>query len=120
MASVMRDSSRSKEDIFAKVKGLISEMIEKLEKEAGADAKHKAYCDKELSYADEKKADRVAEIEKLTTSIDEMSARSAQLKDEVATLEKELRDIASSQAEMDKIRADENETYLKNKADMEQ
>ena len=59
-------------------------MIDRLEKEADADAKHKAYCDKELAYADQKKADRVAEIEKLTTAIDEMSARSAQLKEEIA------------------------------------
>merc|ERR1719237_1177477 len=110
----------SNEDIFAKVKGLIMDMIEKLEKEADADAKHKAYCDKELSYADQKKADRLAEIEKLTTAIDEMTARSAQLKEEIAVLEKELADIAASQAKMDKIRAEENKEYLQNKADMEQ
>jgi hypothetical protein len=120
MATAMRMGGGSKEDIFAKVKGLIADMIERLEKEADADAKHKAYCDKELAYADQKKADRVAEIEKLTTAIDSMSARSAQLKEEIATLEKELADIAASQAEMDKIRAAENEQYLSNKADMEQ
>merc|ERR1719221_384066 len=119
MASVMRDSSRSQEDIFAKVKGLISEMIEKLEKEADADAKHKAYCDKELKYAEEKQAKRINEIEKLTTSIDEMSSRSAQLKDEVATLQKELQDIANSQAEMDKIRAKEKAEYEEEKANLE-
>jgi len=120
MATAMRMGGSSKEDIFAKVKGLIADMIERLEKEGAADAKHKAYCDKELAYADQKKADRVAEIEKLTTAIDSMSARSAQLKEEVAALEKELADIAASQAEMDKIRAAENEQYLSNKADMEQ
>jgi hypothetical protein len=120
MATAMRMGGTSKEDIFAKVKGLIADMIERLEKEADADAKHKAYCDKELAYADKKKADRVAEIEKLTTAIDSMSAKSAQLKEEIATLEKELADIATSQAKMDQIRAAENEEYLSNKADMEQ
>merc|ERR1719159_1592473 len=112
-------SSRSKDDIFAKVKGLISEMIEKLEKEAEADAKHKAYCDKEIKYANEKHDKRVNEIEKLTTSIDEMSSRSAQLKDEVATLQKELQDIANSQAEMDKIRAKEKAEFKEEKANLE-
>merc|ERR1719291_1068713 len=34
------------EDVFGKVKGLIADMIEKLESEAEADATHKAYCDK--------------------------------------------------------------------------
>merc|ERR1719277_1787019 len=120
MATAMRMGGASKEDIFAKVKGLIADMIERLEKEADADAKHKAYCDKELAYADKKKADRVAEIEKLTTAIDSMSAKSAQLKEEIATLEKELADIAASQAKMDLIRAAEHEQYISNKADMEQ
>jgi len=120
MATAMRMGGSSKEDIFGKVKSLIADMIESLEKEAAADAKHKAYCDKELAYADQKKADRVAEIEKLNTAIDSMSARSAQLKEEVATLEKELADIAVSQAKMDQIRAAEKEQYLSNKADMEQ
>merc|ERR1719243_567564 len=120
MATAMRMSSGSGEDPFAKVKGLIKDMIEKLESEAGADVKHKAYCDKELAYADEKKANRISEIEKLTTSIDQMSARSAQLKEEVAGLEKALADLASSQAEMDKLRSEEHEQFLSNKADMEQ
>jgi hypothetical protein len=119
MATAMRMSSGAG-DPFAKVKGLIMDMIEKLESEAGADAKHKAYCDKELAYADEKKANRIAEIEKLTTSIDAMSARSAQLKEEVAALEKSLADLATSQAQMDKLRAEEHEQYISNKADMEQ
>merc|ERR1719226_376749 len=56
MATAMRLGSGAG-DPFAKVKGLIMDMIEKLEDEAGADAKHKAYCDKELAYADEKKGE---------------------------------------------------------------
>ncbi|CAK0861706.1 unnamed protein product [Prorocentrum cordatum] len=115
MATAMRMSSGGA-DPFSKVK----DMIESLEKEAGADAKHKAYCDKEIAYADEKKANRISEIEKLTTSIDQMSARSAQLKEEVAALEKSLGDLAASQAAMDKLRAQEHEDFLSNKADMEQ
>merc|ERR1719401_3268476 len=108
------------QDPFAKIKGLISDMIARLENEADADASHKAYCDKELGETNVKHADKTAEIEKLSTSIDQMTARSAQLKEEVARLQKELAELAASQADMDKLRAQENEDYTKNKADLEQ
>jgi len=120
MGSVMSASSKLGEDPFAKIKGLIQDMIEKLEKEAEADATHKAFCDKELAETHEKEADKTAEIEKLSTQIDKMSARSSQLKEEIAALQKALSELATSQAEMDKIRAEEKETYASNKADMEQ
>jgi hypothetical protein len=107
-------------DPFAKVKGLISDMISKLEEEAGADATEKAFCDKELAETREKKADKSAEIEKLTTKIDQMSARKAQLTDEVAALQQGLADLAAAQLEMDKLRGEENTLYTKNKADMEE
>jgi len=106
-------------DPFAKIKGLISDMISKLEGEAGADATHKAYCDKEMSETQAKKEDKTAEIEKLATSIDQMSAQSAKLKEEVAELQSALAKLMASQAEMDKMRAEEKAMNEKNKADME-
>merc|ERR1719497_135263 len=107
-------------DPFAKVKGLISDMIESLEEAADADATEKAYCDKELAETNAKKDDKTAEIEKLTTKIDQMSARSAKLKEEVAALQKALADLMSSQAEMDKLREEESTAYKKNKAELDQ
>merc|ERR1712217_672908 len=120
ISTAMHASSSAGEDVFGKVKGLIADMIEKLESEAEADATHKAYCDKELAESNQKKADKKAEIAKLRNKIDEMSARSSQLKSEVAALEKALAALAASQAEMDKIRAEEKAAYKQNKADMEQ
>jgi len=90
MASAIRFGAGDSDDPFAKVKGLISDMLERLEASATADATHKAYCDKELSETNAKKDDKSADVAKLSTKIDQMSARSASLKEEVATLQKEL------------------------------
>merc|ERR1719291_550922 len=120
LASRMSSAMHSSADPFGKVKGLIADMIERLEQEAEADATHKAFCDKELAESNEKKADKKAEIAKLSNKIDEMSARSSQLKSEVAALQKALAALAASQAEMDKLRAEEKAAFKQNKADMEQ
>merc|ERR1719389_40988 len=119
MNAAARMGAAAGEDPFAKVKGLISEMIERLLKEAEADAAHKGYCDKEMSETKAKKEELTTEIEELTTKIDKMAADSAKLKEEVATLSKELADLATSQQEMDKLREEENTEYTKNKAEME-
>merc|ERR1719414_2591162 len=107
-------------DPFGKVKGLITDMIERLESEASADAEHKAYCDKELAESNAKKDDKTAEVSKLTTKIDQSAARSAQLKEEVAGLNAALAALAKAWAEMDQMRKQENTDYVKNKAEMEQ
>merc|ERR1719316_1082855 len=102
----MRFAHAGGADPFAKVKSLITDMIAKLEKVAKGDASHKAYCDKETSESTAKKTEVKALIDKLSTSIDSKTAKSAKLKEEVATLQKELAELASSQAEMNKIRTE--------------
>jgi uncharacterized coiled-coil protein SlyX len=118
MAAAIRAGSGSS-DPFAKVKSLISNMIEKLLSEAQEDATEKAFCDKEMAETEAKKADKEATIEKLSTSIDSMSAQSAKLKEQVAELDKELANLASTQAEADKLRAEEKGAYDVNSAEME-
>jgi len=116
----VRTGSAQGADPFAKVKGLISDMIASLEEAADADATEKAFCDKELAETRAKKADKTLEIEKLSTKIDQMSTRSAKLKEEVAGLQKALADLMNAQAEMDKLRAEEAEAYKTNRAELEQ
>merc|ERR1719446_887604 len=50
MSSAIRlGAAAGEQDVFAKVKGLITDMISTLEQEAEEDATQKAYCDKEMS-----------------------------------------------------------------------
>merc|ERR1719265_3027497 len=117
---VMRYGGKNGDDPFAKVKGLISDMIAKLEKEAEAEATEKAYCDEQMAKTEAKKQDLDSTIAKLTSKIDQSAARSASLKEEVVELEEELAALAKMQAEMDKIRQEQNANYQVAKAELEQ
>lgn len=113
-------STRQGADPFKKVRGMISDMLERLEQEAASDATQKAFCDKELSEAKTKKEGKDTEIEELSTKVDQMTSRSAKLKEQVATLQTELADLAQSQAEMDALRKEEHSDYVKKKAELEE
>jgi len=119
LTSTVKFATGSQADIFAKIKGLIQDMVEKLEAEAEGDATEKAFCDKELGETNMKKDDKTAEIEKLTAKIDSMSSQSKQLKGEIATLQEELGELTRSQAEMDKLRAEEKALFAANSAETE-
>jgi hypothetical protein len=121
LASRMESAIRlgGKDDPFAKVEGLIRDMIATLEAEAEADASHKAYCDKEIGEATAKKEDLTAESDKLSTKIAQQKAASAKLKEQVATLQGELASMAKAKAEADKLRAEESATYKTDSAEME-
>merc|ERR1719329_486159 len=118
MASTIRFGGSNREDIFAKIKGLITDMITKMEAEAEADATEKAFCDKELSETNAKKDDKTAEIEKLTAKIDKMTGKSKILKGEIATLQAELGELTKSQAEMHKLRQEEKSLFEANDAEL--
>jgi hypothetical protein len=120
MSSAMKLGAAAGEDPFAKVEGLIKELIATLEAEAAADATHKAYCDKELSETNAKKDDLTAESDKLSTKIAQDTAASNKLKEEVATLQKELAEMAKARAEADKLRTEEHEAFEKNSAEMKE
>jgi len=119
IGSVIRYGAAGGDDVFAKVKGLITDMISKLEAEAKSEATEKAYCDEELAKTEAKKSELEGEISKLTSKIDLAAAKSAGLKEDVKTLEAELATLAREQAEMDSIRAEEKAAYDTAKAELE-
>merc|ERR1719428_858199 len=104
LAQRIQSAAMLGEDPFAKIKGLISEMIEKLEAEAAKEAAHKAFCDKEMSETKAKKEDKETELDDLSTKIDKATSKIAKLKEEIATLETELGEIAAAQKKADELR----------------
>jgi len=118
ISAVMKYGSSNGDDVFSKVKGLISDMIAKLEAEAESEATEKAYCDEEMAKTEAKKSELNSDISKMTAKIDQAAAKSASLKEEVSTLQNELAKMAKEQAEMDKIRMESNSDYQIAKQDL--
>jgi chromosome segregation ATPase len=117
--SAIRFGGAAGEDVFAKIKEMITDMIGKLEKEAEEDANQKAFCDKEMAETAAKHEDLAAEVEKLSTRLEQKEAKSTKLKEEVATLQKELAELASTQSKMDTLRDEEKTEFEQVKPELE-
>merc|ERR1719258_82588 len=94
MEVAIRQGARSGDDVFAKVKGLIKEMIERLLQEAADEAAHKAWCDHEMGETKTKKEKLQGVVDDLTTQIAQNNASIQKLAEEVATLQEELAALA--------------------------
>merc|ERR1719169_344771 len=106
-------------DPFAKVKGMIQEMIDKLVADAAAEASHKAFCDKEMSESKAKIEDHTSTIDKFTTRKDKATAATEKLTEELATLADELATMAKQQAAMDEMRGEQKAAWAEAKKDFE-
>jgi len=116
----VRSEMLSGNDPFAKVKGMIQEMMEKLIQEAQEEAEKKAFCDKEMSESEAKRDDKQDEVDDLNTKIDKSTARIAKLQENVVTLEEELAQIQGEQKTATEMREKEKAAFTAAKADFEQ
>jgi chaperonin cofactor prefoldin len=119
IAAVVEYGASAGEDPFTKVKGLLNQLISKLESEAAIDASEKAYCDEQTSKTEAKKGELEYDVEKLSTKIDKATAASAGLREAVKGLQAELAALAKSQATMDSLRAESHADYVKAKEELE-
>jgi len=118
MTAAIRFGAAGGEDPFAKVKGLIESMIAKLEEEAKAEATEKAYCDEEMAKTEAKRSELMDDVSKVSAKLDQATSKTATLSAEIKQLEAELAALAKQQAEMDKIRQEENAAFVQAKADL--
>merc|ERR1719449_197889 len=101
---LMQLASVAEADPFAKIRGLIEEMIASLLKQAEEEASQKAFCDTEMGKSKKSKADKEAKIDKYQVRMDKASSGKAELESAVKELEKEIKEIDAAQAEATKIR----------------
>lgn len=112
--------SVASEEPMDQVKGLISDLIEKLEKEAAEAANLHAFCEAEKEKNKKAKAKKTATIEKLDARLDSAISRKEELEENVATLSGEIADMEAGQAEATKIRNDEKALNTKSIADFKE
>lgn len=116
---VLRYGVAAGQDPFVKIKGLITDMIAKLEGEADAETAEKEYCDSEMAKTSAKQEELGTEVDRLATKIEKAAATSTRLKEEVSDAQKDLYNLAKTQDEMNKARKDENNAFVAAKSDLE-
>merc|ERR1719387_3461856 len=74
-------------DPFEKIKGLINDMIEKLLKEAQADATHEAFCQKEMGETAKSREAKMMKLDKFSARVDTTESQVAELTESVKALQ---------------------------------
>merc|ERR1711972_974082 len=97
-------------DPFAKVKGLIDNLIKRLLVEANEDAKHEGFCDEEMGKSKVTRNKLTSDIDGLTASIDDGQATIAALTDESAQLSQDVAGLEKAMTEATDLRTKEKAT----------
>jgi uncharacterized protein YoxC len=113
-------AQRMQADPFAKVKKMIEAMIVRLQGEAKDDADHEAFCDKEIGQSKVTRNKLTETIDGLTADVENGKATIAMLTKEVAELEEDISQLKSAMRESTDIRVAEkkkNEETVKDAED---
>jgi len=94
-------------DPFAKVKGLIGNMITKLTKEANEDAEHSGFCSEQMGKSKITRTQLTEDIDELTASIEDAKAEILSLADSNANLAQGIADSNSAMTEATKMRTED-------------
>lgn len=105
-------ASRMSADPFGEVKTLIQKLIERLLAEATDEANKKGFCDQELGKAKKDRKFKMAEANKLDSEIIGLDLKKDELDQEIALMEKEIRELTAEKVEAEQDRDAEQEANL--------
>merc|ERR1719240_1214700 len=105
------------QDPMENVKSLLTELIDKLEKEAAEAASLHQFCQEEKNKTADAMEKKEMEIEKLDTRLEKASTSKQDLEESIASASEEIASMQKSEAELTKIRNEEHAAYMKVDAD---
>jgi chromosome segregation ATPase len=108
---------RMKEDHFVKVRGMIKDMVAKLEADAAAEADQKSWCDSEMKAATEARDDAIANMEGDLASKTKAESTITRLTEEIQDLMTEIAELTKALNEATQLRALESKDNAKTLAD---
>jgi len=100
-------ASEGSADVFAKIKVLLQELIERLLTEAANAATHKGWCTKALADAAQKKDYSADQVASLNADLASDEAKRDKLVEELAVLKKEIDELKAGMTDAEKIRKEE-------------
>merc|ERR1719453_2317562 len=106
-----------KEDHFVKVRGMIKDMISKLEADAAAEGDQKAWCDSEMEKATSQRDENIGAMEGDLAEKTSAEAKIAKLNEEIQTLLNEISELNKSLNEATQLRGKEKAENTKTLAD---
>jgi len=106
-----------KEDHFVKVRGMIKDMIAKLEADAAAEGDQKAWCDSEMEKATSQRDENIGAMEGDLAAKSKAEAAIAKLQEEIQTLLEEISELNKSLNEATQLRGKDKAENTKTLAD---
>jgi len=94
-------------DHFAKVRGIIKDLISRLEDDAEAEATQKSFCDTEMRKSVEKRDEETANMETYAADIDKTKSQIIDLNEQITELGAEIAELHKSLNEMTEMRNQE-------------
>jgi len=97
----------SQQDHFVKVRGIIKDLLARLEEDAAAEATQKGFCDKSMTKAITRRDEEQSGIESKNAEINSLTAKIQELTEEVATLSKQISENKKALNEATELREEE-------------
>merc|ERR1719331_972241 len=108
----LENALKSKSVDFTKVSQMVVEMETVLKEEQASDDAQKGFCDKDISSSEKEEKDTEEEIASSAALIEECKEASAATADEIAVLQKEIKELDLAVAEATEQRKEEHGEYI--------